>query len=340
VDIAELDRVRFAYLKRLHEATDGSPRAGVDMWAIGHEFGLDRRGTARVFDYLKDAGLARPVAGGGTIGITHDGVQAVEDALRDPQTAREHFPMINIIAVGNMINSQIQQATDGTTQTIGESETPVTDIQQKDEQRLAFLHRLYELVEAVTSSMISESEVAAALGFDADTTDRVVDYLADQYLVERRAFGGMIGITPAGVDEVEEALRAPRQGTAHFPFHVINNVLSAERIERSQIQIGTRDSTQTMTTDLAEVRALVSQLRAAIAELEFVDDAIASDVAEDVAAAERQLERQEPRRGVARELLASVRHTLEGAAGGALAEHADKLEEVYDLLDRAIGALS
>jgi hypothetical protein len=43
--------------------------------------------------------------------------------------------------------------------------------------------------------MIQQSEIGGALGFDDETTDEIVDYLSDQYLVERRAFGGMIGIS-------------------------------------------------------------------------------------------------------------------------------------------------
>ena len=82
------------------------------------------------------------------------------------------------------------------------------------------------------------------------------------------------------------------------------------------------------------------QLRAAIGELKFVDETVATSVAEDLGSVERQLKREDPPRGVARELLTSARHTLEGAAGGGVAEHADKLADVYELFDRAISALS
>jgi hypothetical protein len=162
------------------------------------------------------------------------------------------------------------------------------NIRQKDEQRLAFLHRLYEHVGASTSRMIQQSEIGGALGFDDDSTDEIVDYLADQFLVERRAFGGMIGITADGVDEVEEALRGPREGTQHFPFGVINNVLIAKQIEGSQILIGTSQSTQTTeTVDLETVRELVRELRTAIAEL--VEEETKRDVTADLDALQSQL---------------------------------------------------
>jgi hypothetical protein len=213
------------------------------------------------------------------------------------------------------------------------------NIRQKDEQRLAFLHRLYEHVGASTSRMIQQSEIGGALGFDDDSTDEIVDYLADQFLVERRAFGGMIGITADGVDEVEEALRGPREGTQHFPFGVINNVLIAERVEGSQIQIGTSQSTQTMETiDLETVRELVRELRMAIAELEFEEET-KGDVTADLDALESQLGKSAPKPPLIRELLTSVRHTLEGAGGGVLAEHADKIGDLVEKIDHVTGAL-
>lgn len=336
MDIAALDRLRFDYLKRLYELSGGNRRAGVDMWAIGREFDLDRRNTARIFDYLKDAGLAAPQAAGGRIGITHEGIRAVEEALRVPETARQYFPAINIIAIGNMIESQIQQGTNDSTQTMTTKRGDGgSSIREKDEERLAFLHRLYEKVDGSTSRMIPAYDVAADLKFDEQLTDSIVEYLVDEFLVERRAFGDMIGITHAGRTEVEDALRGPREGTEHFAFTAISNVLIADKIEGSQVQMGTVGSTQTMSgADLEVVRQLVRELRTAIGELEFVDEGAATDADADLDSLESQLGRSEPRPRMIRELLTSVRHTLEGAGGGVVAEHADKIADLISKIDQ------
>jgi hypothetical protein len=340
VDIVERDRLRFAFLKLLYKRVGGRRRGGYDMWSIGRALDLDRRATAGVFEYLNDAGLAEFRAAGGLVGLTHDGVCAIEKTVREPQTARDYFPEINIIAVENMISSQIQQGTGDATQAMTPNGGREMNIRQKDEQRLAFLHRLYELVDGLTSRMITQSEVGAALGFDDETIDEVVEYLSDQHLVERRAFGGMIGITAYGVDEVEEALRGPREGTVHFPSQVINNVLIANSIQGSQIQMGTSHSTQTMqTADLETVRALVRELRAAIAELEFTDETTSRDVTADLDSLESQLRRSTPKTSMIRELLTSVRHTLEGAGGGVLAEHADKIGDLVEKIEHVTRAL-
>jgi hypothetical protein len=339
MDIDERDRLRFAFLQLLYDRVAGRRRGSSNMWSIGAELGLDRRQAAAVFEYLKDAGLTEYRAAGGAIGLTHEGVCAIEDTMREPEAAREYFPEINIIALGNMINSQIQQGTRGASQRVSAYGGYRMNIRQKDEQRLAFLHRLYEHVGGSTSRMIQQSEIGGALGFDDDTTDEIVDYLADQFLVERRAFGGMIGITADGVDEVEEALRGPREGTQHFPFGVINNVLIAERIEGSQIQIGTSHSTQTTeSADIETVRELVRELRTAIAELEFEEER-KGDVTADLDALESQLAKSAPKPSLIRELLTSVRHALEGAGGGVLAEHADKIGELVEKIDHVTGAL-
>jgi hypothetical protein len=67
-------------------------------------------------------------------------------------------------------------------------------------------------------------------------------------------------------------------------------------------------------SDLETVRDLVRELRAAIADLEFEDEP-ASDVAADLDSLESQLGRSSPKPSVIRELLTSVRHTLEGRVG-------------------------
>ena len=38
-------------------------------------------------------------------------------------------------------------------------------------------------------------------------------------------------------------------------------------------------------------------------------------------------------------LLTSIRHTLEGAGGGVLAEHADKIGDLVEKIDHVTGAL-
>jgi hypothetical protein len=102
-------RLRFMYL--LYDATGGSELAFVDKYELGDELGLSIEETDRVVEYLKrEQLLAYPGLRG--IGITHLGVLEVERALSNPKQETEHFPpAINLIHVGQMHGSQIQQGT-------------------------------------------------------------------------------------------------------------------------------------------------------------------------------------------------------------------------------------
>lgn len=52
------------------------------------------------------------------VAITHYGVVEIEEAISEPEKPTEHFPAFNIISIGSMNNSTIQQASAGATQNI------------------------------------------------------------------------------------------------------------------------------------------------------------------------------------------------------------------------------
>jgi hypothetical protein len=54
---------------------------------------------------------------GGTIQLTHWGLKEVEDAIENPDQPTPHFP-INIINIGSMNNSTLQQATHSSSITV------------------------------------------------------------------------------------------------------------------------------------------------------------------------------------------------------------------------------
>jgi len=88
------------------------------MWELGTALGLDQETTSRVADYLKGEYLLEFQTTGGGIGITHNGIVEMELAISNPKTPTTHFPaVVNIVQVtGNVIDSQIQQAAEGSQQ--------------------------------------------------------------------------------------------------------------------------------------------------------------------------------------------------------------------------------
>jgi hypothetical protein len=115
--IEEKRRKRLQFMHRLHEATGGAELAHVNMFELGDELGWPREETQLVVEYLRGEELIAYAGGGGTIGITHNGVVEVEESLSNPRQQTEHFPpAINIINIDQMHGSQIQQGTVGSQQ--------------------------------------------------------------------------------------------------------------------------------------------------------------------------------------------------------------------------------
>lgn len=117
---------RFLFLQKLYDTTDGNSAYRIDMWELGAELGFDRGKIHNIVDYLTDEGLIEPKALGGVIAITHEGIIEIEDSQSNPDSPTRHFLPINVIHIGNMNNSAIQQGTSYSTQAINFS-TEKTD---------------------------------------------------------------------------------------------------------------------------------------------------------------------------------------------------------------------
>ena len=129
IDELRLRRLQFIY--RLYELTEGNEYAYVNMFDLGKELGLDKDLSSSITQYLRGESLLAYKAIGGIIGITHGGVVEVEEALSNPARPTEHFPAFNVIYVGHMVNSQIQQAMGpGAAQTINMSGDRLEEIRR------------------------------------------------------------------------------------------------------------------------------------------------------------------------------------------------------------------
>jgi hypothetical protein len=118
IDIEKERANRFRFLKLLYEQSAGNEYKWLNMWELGKELGLDSETTQRIEQYLSGERLLVAQAIGGAIGITHFGIVEMEQALSNPNQPTQHFPaVVNIIQItGDVIDSQIQQATDASQQ--------------------------------------------------------------------------------------------------------------------------------------------------------------------------------------------------------------------------------
>ncbi len=107
---------RFKMLKMIYDITGGDRYKFVNMWEIGEQLHFDRATTEQITQYLVGEGLIESRGIGGIIGISHYGVKQVEEAMENPDRATRYFPPVNIITIGTMLNSQIQQGSTQATQ--------------------------------------------------------------------------------------------------------------------------------------------------------------------------------------------------------------------------------
>ena len=109
--IAQLNRDRFSLLKALYDISRGDTYAMVPLDSLASQVGLDQRQALLAAQYLKGEYLLEFKTFGPTLAITHAGVVEVERAMAAPDEPTTYFPPVNMIYVGHMVNSQIQQST-------------------------------------------------------------------------------------------------------------------------------------------------------------------------------------------------------------------------------------
>ena len=111
--VAEQRLRRFRVLKYLYERTGGHELEHVPHEDVMQHVGLLEDEFMPIFLYLMNEGLADGTRG--TVCLSHVGVVEIEAALSQPDTPTQHFP-VNIIHIGQMSHSQIQQGTVSSTQ--------------------------------------------------------------------------------------------------------------------------------------------------------------------------------------------------------------------------------
>jgi hypothetical protein len=109
----DMKEKRFQFLYKLYNLAGGDEFKWFNMLQIGKELGFDGALTDKIVRYLKKERLIE-FGSRNIIGISHDGIRKIEEALPNPDIPTPP-PPTNII-IGQMINSQIQQASPKATQ--------------------------------------------------------------------------------------------------------------------------------------------------------------------------------------------------------------------------------
>ncbi|ELA9340265.1 hypothetical protein ACEV8B_21925 [Vibrio parahaemolyticus] len=128
---------RIEYLNKIYELADGFTEKVINGAEVGAQIGLvdgDEAIIRNITSYLEGEGLIRVdrVMGGfpGWVRLTHNGVKEIEDALENPDKPTQHFMPINILNVGQMYGSNIQQGTINSNQSLNISSDAISEIKR------------------------------------------------------------------------------------------------------------------------------------------------------------------------------------------------------------------
>jgi len=88
---------RFRFLKLLYDKSGGDEMKWFSMWKIGEELGLDHDDAVKIVQYLTGEYLIESRGLGGIIGITHQDVVTMEEALSNPSQSTKYFPPVDKI---------------------------------------------------------------------------------------------------------------------------------------------------------------------------------------------------------------------------------------------------
>lgn len=152
VDINRKKELRYLFLQRLYELTDGSELKRVAKDDVEKSFEVSPQETHDIWRYLKGEYLVEPV--NMAVSITHSGVVEIERALSEPDKPTQYFPPVNIINVHQMHGSVIQQGTTNSAQTVQLTNAKKIEIDQ-------FINKLKNALPELALTPDANSEVSA-----------------------------------------------------------------------------------------------------------------------------------------------------------------------------------
>lgn len=116
--IKNQQRLRISFLNKLYELSGGDTHDFINGAEVAFQIGIQDGNedcAIVIADYLEHEELIKSVKGIGgfpmSIRITHKGIKEIEGALKKPDQPTEHFMPINILNVGQIVGSNIQQGT-------------------------------------------------------------------------------------------------------------------------------------------------------------------------------------------------------------------------------------
>src|SRR5659263_182006 len=108
-------------------------------------------------------------------------------------------------------------------------------LEEKKAKRFMYLNAMYEKTDGDKNEHVDMYELGEDIKFTRELTEKVVDYLIDEGLLEYAALNGIISITHYGVVNIEDALSSPTTETHYFPPVV--NIMNVNTMIGSQVPV-------------------------------------------------------------------------------------------------------
>jgi len=162
--IREKQRLRVQILDLMYDAVKGNTFAVVLRSALSDHLGIELRALGYEIDFLVRERLLE-LHGPQGLRLTHEGIREVEEMRTRPDESTPHFLALNVLNVGSMVGSQINQASPSASQAADSALSPIAHAEQildaikgmealdaqKRSELLDVANRLLDLLRTTTS---------------------------------------------------------------------------------------------------------------------------------------------------------------------------------------------
>lgn len=154
-ELEQLQAMRFQMLEYLYKKSSANIDYYISWRELCNDLGIEDGEIRKAYMYLVNEGLAEGKTLG-TVGITHYGIKQYENAIKHPNEETQYFPPLNIIYVHHMENSQVQQGTTLSSQSVRLTQENKNEIED-------FINSLKSHIEELGIKREDESEFNAEL---------------------------------------------------------------------------------------------------------------------------------------------------------------------------------
>jgi len=152
VDPTKRQADRFRFLRRVYDDAGGNLLTPVAVEEAGTATGLFADEAENIALYLVEKDFIK-WASIGIVMLTQWGIDEVERALLEPDRATSYFPPVNVMVIGTVSHSQVQQGTSGSSQSMTLSSTEREEITR-------VLAQVKEILSTVAMSPEQSADVA------------------------------------------------------------------------------------------------------------------------------------------------------------------------------------